>query len=66
MFIISWKNPGPEDRDLRMDDYRTLGVMEALRAIGAIVPGARVHAVGLLPGRDARGDRRRGHGPRRR
>ena len=50
VFIISWKNPGPEDRELRMDDYRTLGVMEALRAIGTIVPGARVHAVGYCLG----------------
>ena len=50
VFIISWKNPGPEDRELRMDDYRTLSVMEALRAIGTIVPGARVHAVGYCLG----------------
>ena len=33
-----------------MDDYRTLGVMEALRAIRTIVPGARVHAVGYCLG----------------
>ena len=50
VFIISWKNPGPEDRELRMDDYRTLGVMESLRAIRTIVPGARVHAVGYCLG----------------
>ena len=50
VFVLSWTNPGPEDRDLRMDDYRTLGIIEALRAIAAIVPGVKVHAVGYCLG----------------
>jgi hypothetical protein len=33
-----------------MDDYRTLGVMSALDAIGAIVPGQKVHAAGYCLG----------------
>ena len=50
VFIISWKNPGPEDRDLGLEDYRTLGVMEALDAVTSIVPNRKVHAVGYCIG----------------
>ena len=50
VFCVSWKNPTAADRDQGMADYLRLGVREPLAAIGAIVPGAAVHAVGYCLG----------------
>jgi len=50
VFAVSWHNPGAEDRDLGMEDYRRLGTMAALDAINAILPGRKIHAVGYCLG----------------
>ncbi len=50
VFMISWKNPGPEDRDIGMGDYLELGIMEALRAVSGIIPNRKIHALGYCLG----------------
>jgi polyhydroxyalkanoate synthase subunit PhaC len=50
VFAMSWRNPESEDRNLGMDDYLRLGVMDALDVVGAVVPEQKIHAVGYCLG----------------
>ncbi|HEY0060833.1 MAG TPA: alpha/beta fold hydrolase [Telluria sp.] len=50
VFMISWHNPGQQDRDLGMEDYLRDGVMAALEQVRTIVPDQQVNAVGYCLG----------------
>ncbi|MGZ3254414.1 MAG: PHA/PHB synthase family protein, partial [Burkholderiaceae bacterium] len=50
VFMISWKNPTAEDRDLSMEDYRKLGVMDAIDAATTITGVPQLNAVGYCLG----------------
>lgn len=50
VFIISWRNPGPQDRDLGMDDYVQSGFYAALKEVSKRCDGAPVHTAGYCLG----------------
>jgi len=50
VFMISWINPSADDRELDMESYRTLGVMDALNTISTIIPNTKIHAIGYCLG----------------
>lgn len=50
VFVVSWKNPTANERDLGLEDYRELGVMAALDTVSAIMPEQPVHGVGYCLG----------------
>ncbi len=50
VFMISWKNPGREDRDLGMDDYYRLGAMAAIDQVSHAFPKTKIHLTGYCIG----------------
>jgi poly[(R)-3-hydroxyalkanoate] polymerase subunit PhaC len=50
VFMMSWKNPDENDRDIGMDDYVEKGFFAALDAVSTIVPQQKIHAVGYCIG----------------
>ena len=50
VFMVSWKNPEYEDRELGMEDYLRLGALAALDAVSAIMPNKRIHTAGYCLG----------------
>lgn len=49
VFMMSWRNPGPEDRDLTLDDYRR-AVMSAIDAVSQAFPDTPIHLTGYCLG----------------
>lgn len=50
VFMISWKNPEKEDKQLGMEDYLKLGLLTALDQVKHIVPDTKINAVGYCIG----------------
>ncbi|MDU8926366.1 class I poly(R)-hydroxyalkanoic acid synthase [Alisedimentitalea sp. MJ-SS2] len=46
LFVVSWFNPGSEDRDIGMDDYVETGFLEAVRVAKEITGQKQVNAIG--------------------
>ena len=50
VFVISWKNPTAEDKNLTMESYRRAGVMAAIDVVSREIPNQKIHAVGYCLG----------------
>ena len=50
VFIVSWRNPDASDRDLKMQDYLSMGVLEAMAAVKTATGAASIHTMGYCLG----------------
>ena len=50
VFIVSWRNPDASDRDLKMQDYLRMGVMDAMAAVKERTKAPRIHSIGYCLG----------------
>jgi polyhydroxyalkanoate synthase subunit PhaC len=50
VFIMSWRNPDASDRDLGLQDYLQMGVMEAMASVKSCTGAPRIHAIGYCLG----------------
>lgn len=50
VFIISWRNPTSEDRNLSIDDYYRMGAMDAIDAVSEAIPNTKIHLMGYCLG----------------
>ena len=50
VFMISWRNPDSKDRNLSMEDYINLGILEVIETINHIIPKQKIHSVGYCLG----------------
>ena len=50
VFMISWRNPDASDRDIGMQDYLQMGVMQAMAEVKTQTKAPRIHAMGYCLG----------------
>ncbi|MDO5692664.1 MAG: alpha/beta fold hydrolase [Pseudomonadota bacterium] len=50
VYMVSWRNPDESDRDLTMDDYVEMGVLDAIGAVGDDAGQRPLHAMGYCLG----------------
>lgn len=50
VFMISWKNPSFEEKDVGFEEYVNLGVLESLKVIQEITRSQKIHTAGYCLG----------------